>query len=216
MKEGSNMIDWKKEKETLKKLIEEGVPYVRIGKQYGVSDNAIKKAAKRLGIELHRRRKINPCEDFSKKKTKVIHKCLNCGSEFEHKYGTYNKFCSNKCQGEYKSKAIIEKWKNGEYTGNTEYISNTIKKYLLEKNNYKCEKCGFEGYNELTHNSILQIHHKDGNAANNSEENLQVLCPNCHAMTETYANCGKRKSARTRYDSKTYYFDKFKKELGIN
>ena len=209
------MINWKEEKETLKRLIEEGVPYVKIGKIYNVSDNAIKKAAKRLGIELPKRREINPCEDFSKKKTKVIHKCLNCGKEFEHKPGTYNKFCSNKCQGEYKRKSIIEEWKKGNYTGNTEYVSNTIKDYLLEKNKYKCEKCGFEGYNELTHNTILQIHHKDGDSSNNKEENLQVLCPNCHAMTETYANCGKRKSSRNRYDSKTYYFEKFKKEYGI-
>ena len=207
-------VKWEEEKTNIEKLIKEGVSYERIGRQYGVTGASVKKAAKRLGIELEQKRAINPSEHFNKGK-KTVHKCLNCGKEFEHRETSFNKFCSNKCQGEYKSKTIIEKWKNGEYTGNTEYISDTIKKYLLEKNKYKCEKCGFEGYNELTHNTILQVHHKDGNSSNNAEENLQVLCPNCHAMTETYANCGKRKSSRTRYDSKTYYFEKFKKEYGI-
>lgn len=142
--------------------------------------------------------------------------CLNCGKKIEKTYGSKaNKFCSNKCQGEYTKKNSIEKWKNGETIISSEKLPLYIKEYLLKKSGYKCELCGFEGYNILTKNSILQIHHKDGNSSNNTEENLQVLCPNCHAMTDTYANCGKRKSARIRYDSREYHFEKFKKEYGI-
>lgn len=207
-------VNWINEKETLERLINEGVSYERIGRQYDVSGNAVKKAARKLGIELEQKREINPNEHFNKGTGKV-HYCLNCGNEFTHKSTSKNKFCSIKCQGEYRSKKLIEDWKNGEYTGNSEYLSDTIRIYLLEKNEYKCELCGFEGYNTLTNNTILQIHHKDGDSSNNREENLQVLCPNCHAMTETYANCGKRKSSRMRYDSKAYYLEKFKKEYGI-
>lgn len=142
--------------------------------------------------------------------------CLNCGKKIENIYPSkINKFCNNKCQGEYTRKKSIEKWKNGEIIINPERLPPYVKDYLFKKTNYKCEECGFEGYNKLTNNTILQIHHKDGNASNNTEDNLQVLCPNCHAMTDTYANCGKRKSARIRYDSKTYYLEKFKKEYGI-
>lgn len=32
----------------------------------------------------------------------------------------------------------------------------------------------------------LEIHHKDGDHLNNDLENLQLLCPNCHAFTENY------------------------------
>lgn len=208
-------VKWEEEKTNIEKLIKEGVSYERIGRQYGVTGASVKKAAKRLGIELEQKRVINPSEHFNKGK-KTIHKCLNCGKEFEHKGTTRNKFCCVKCQGEYKSKKIIEAWKNGEYKGTPEYISKTIRDYLLERNGYKCELCGFEGYNKLTGKTILQIHHKDGDSGNNNEENLQVVCPNCHAMTDTYSNSGKRKSSRTRYDSKSYYFDKFKKEYGIS
>ena len=125
-------VNWINEKETLERLISEGVSYEKIGRQYNVSGTAIKKAAKKLGIKLEPRRKINSNEHFNKGK-KQTHICLNCGKEFEHKYGAnYNKYCSRKCQGEHKHKIIIEKWKNGEYKGSSENISVAIKKYLLE------------------------------------------------------------------------------------
>lgn len=56
----------KYEKEELEKLInEEKMPYEAIGRIYGVTGAAIKKAAIKLGIELERKRKINPNENFS-------------------------------------------------------------------------------------------------------------------------------------------------------
>jgi hypothetical protein len=32
----------------------------------------------------------------------------------------------------------------------------------------------------------LKLHHIDGNRYNNSLENISLLCPNCHALTENY------------------------------
>lgn len=53
-------------KEDLEKLIlEQNKPYDSIGKLYGVSGNAIKKAAKRFGITLPTRRAVNDTENFS-------------------------------------------------------------------------------------------------------------------------------------------------------
>ena len=57
---------------------------------------------------------------------------------------------------------------------------------LLQKCNYKCEKCGWGELNTFTNKVPLQIHHIDGNSENNTESNLQVLCPNCHSLTSTY------------------------------
>jgi predicted HNH restriction endonuclease len=34
--------------------------------------------------------------------------------------------------------------------------------------------------------SPLEIHHKDGSKKNNSEDNLDLLCPNCHSLTFNY------------------------------
>ena len=62
---------------------------------------------------------------------------------------------------------------------------------MLEKNNYKCELCGWGEENTYTHTILLEIHHIDGDYTNNKEENLQVLCPNCHSLTETYKSHNK-------------------------
>ena len=39
----------------------------------------------------------------------------------------------------------------------------------------------------------LEIHHKDGDRTNNSLENLQLLCPNCHSYTPTFAKSGDKR-----------------------
>ena len=55
-------------KSDLEKLIlEQNKPYSLIGKMYGVSGAAIKKAARKFGIPLPRRRNVSKCENFSHK-----------------------------------------------------------------------------------------------------------------------------------------------------
>jgi hypothetical protein len=48
----------------------------------------------------------------------------------------------------------------------------------------KCEECNIT---EWRGKKIpLEVHHLDGNNENNSKENLQVLCPNCHSLTDSW------------------------------
>lgn len=58
-----------------------------------------------------------------------------------------------------------------------------IKEGIKER---KCEQCGLsEWFNqELS----LELHHIDGNHYNNELTNLQILCPNCHSLTQNYRN----------------------------
>ncbi len=49
----------------------------------------------------------------------------------------------------------------------------------------KCEKCGIENW--LGQPLSFHLEHKDGNNRNNLLNNLEILCPNCHSQTETYA-----------------------------
>jgi hypothetical protein len=102
-------------------------------------------------------------------------------------------YCSQKCQKEFEQKEYISRWKQGLEDGlKGEYgISLRIRKYLLDKTNCKCELCGWGERNPFTDTFPLEIHHKDGNYTNNKEENLQVLCPNCHSLTETYKSHNK-------------------------
>ena len=72
-------INWIEEKETLEKLINEGVSYECIGRKYGITGNGIKKAAKKIGIILPRKRSINPNEHFNKGKRSKKYYCQYCG-----------------------------------------------------------------------------------------------------------------------------------------
>ena len=198
-------INWINEKEVLENLIKEGVPYSHIGKRYGVTGASVKKAAKKLGIKLEYRRSINPNEHFNKGQNKNINKtviCLNCGKEFTPNRGSFGKFCCIQCHKDFQHKEYIERWKNGEENGiKGEYgLSKHIRKYIFEKNECKCEKCGWGEKNEFTGTIPLEIHHIDSNYANNSEENLQLLCPNCHSLTETHKSHNKKgRVGRKRY-----------------
>lgn len=50
---------------------------------------------------------------------------------------------------------------------------------------YKCENCGISEWDGKP--LRLQIHHINGHHCDNRVENLQILCPNCHTQTDTYA-----------------------------
>lgn len=123
--------------------------------------------------------------------------CINCGKEITRG----NKYCNNTCKAEYERKEYIKRWKAGLESGckGSDDVSNHIRKYLFEKYNNSCQKCGWSQINYFTGLVPLQIHHIDGNCLNNKESNLQLLCPNCHALTENY---GSRNTNCTRVDKR--------------
>lgn len=65
-----------------------------------------------------------------------------------------------------------------------------IRNLLLKEREYKCENCGITQW--LDKPITLEVHHKDGNVANNIRENLQLLCPNCHSQTENFRYYNKK------------------------
>jgi Zn finger protein HypA/HybF involved in hydrogenase expression len=60
---------------------------------------------------------------------------------------------------------------------------------LYEQEN-KCNKCGLDEW--LGESLVLELEHKDGNHFNNDRNNLEMLCPNCHSLTETWRGRNKR------------------------
>lgn len=69
------------------------------------------------------------------------------------------------------------------YLSNKFSISSGALRVLLERTGikeHKCERCGlttWQGYPIR-----LDLHHKNGNHYDNSENNLMLLCPNCHRL----------------------------------
>lgn len=121
--------------------------------------------------------------------------CLNCKKPLS---GYQTKYCSNKCQAEFRYKEYINSWKQGKENGMCGQFgtSKFIKRYLIERANGKCELCGWSELNPFTNKVPLELHHKDGDYRNNSEENLELLCPNCHSLTATYRGGNSNKSTR--------------------
>lgn len=81
------------------------------------------------------------------------------------------------------------------------FEKNTIKKNgkttlmpLIKLRGRKCECCGFEYW--LNKPINLEIHHKNGDRSDNSLENLELLCPNCHSYTDTFCNKSKYETVK--------------------
>lgn len=55
----------------------------------------------------------------------------------------------------------------------------------------QCEVCQNKTW--MNKDIPLELHHVDGDKENNLLENLQVICPNCHAQTDNYRFRNKKK-----------------------
>lgn len=79
-------------------------------------------------------------------------------------------------------------------TAGSPYQGYKLKNRLLREG-YKehvCERCGLTHW--LEQPIPLELHHVNGDNRDNRIENLMLLCPNCHALTDNYR--GLNKSAR--------------------
>lgn len=118
-------------------------------------------------------------------------KCLYCNKDL---FGKQRKYCNSQCQNDHRYHIWIKKWINGEIDGSVKGgCSSYIKRYLREKHNNKCSKCGWNEIHPILKTIPLDVNHIDGNHKNNAPSNIEILCPNCHSLTETYKNLNKGK-----------------------
>ena len=103
------------------------------------------------------------------------------------------KFCSNKCQAELN-------WKNKKdeiILGNVTK-SPTIKKFIIERDSYRCNICKLETWNNVKIPLVLD--HINGDSTNNFPINLRLICPNCDALSEFYKNKNKGRGRQKRME----------------
>ena len=157
--------------------------------------------------------------------------CKECGTVLSYEIRR-NKFCSSNCAATYNNQRRTRRTKRSRFCANCGQRKETVankyclecagshfyrrvttlaeakrdpsrKKIIIEARGHQCEVCGLETW--LDNPIALELDHIDGDADNNVAENLRLICPNCHAQTETYkgANMGKassrQKDRRRRY-----------------
>lgn len=106
---------------------------------------------------------------------KIPRYCKNCGNLLSSR--TIGDFCI-KCKMIINTKKAI---KNG-----TPMTPSRLRKYLKQVRGNICDKCKLKIW--MNQPIPLDVHHIDGHWENNDLNNLQLLCKNCHALTDTYGS----------------------------
>lgn len=130
-------------------------------------------------------------------------KCIGCDKILVTR--SQLKYCTQKCQAITKYKRSVQAWKDGISTGHmgiqTKLISSSVRRYLFEKYQDKCSLCSWSEINPISGKIPLEVDHIDGNSENNTEENLRLLCPNCHSLTPYFRNLNKGKGRKWRMEN---------------
>lgn len=124
--------------------------------------------------------------------------CLSCGKEVSRPEKVY---CNNVCQGDYNWKKYIGRWQAGLESGNISigHLSSHVRRYLIVKYGERCSQCGWAERNPVTGRVSVTVDHIDGDWQNNREDNLRLLCPNCHSLTPTYQGLNRGNGRPWRY-----------------
>lgn len=121
-----------------------------------------------------------------------IRKCGNCENIIPFKGYVKSKYCNNKCQREHQFKTeTLLRFESGEINDR-----NTLRRVLSKTRGYKCTSCNIENWNNKP--ITLQVNHIDGNCTNNTPNNLELICPNCHSQTDTFGARNKGNGRKSR------------------
>lgn len=173
---------------------------------YAVSPKLCKSCSLPLNFESRRHDFCSQICNASFNHHDVRSKCSCCDSPVNDNKA---RCCSLECDQTLKHNRRVEKWLSGEIEGGSEYgVTTFVRRYLFEKHNSRCAKCGWGETNPKSGKIPLQVDHIDGNSSNNEESNLTLLCPNCHSLTPTFGALNRgngRAYRRQRYaEGKSY------------
>lgn len=162
----------------------------------------------RSKIYLHTKEEIQYLFDTHDTKLSILNALGIIGGS---SYATLNRFCDeNDISFEKFNENVIERNRNN-YNNPNKDRTISLEEILVEDSSYTnmtnlksklyssgikenvCEICGVSDW--LGKPLTLQIHHINGKHNDHRIENVQILCPNCHAQTDNFAGANNRKSS---------------------
>ena len=194
--------------EKVSSLINEGLTLIEISEIMNISFSTLRRRCSKYGIKslyFESTRELITCKvcntDFTcnksekrkfcsqscsasfnnKSKKKYNKNCENCNDELKNNVSESTRFCKRDCYLDHRKNERIKKIISGDVVD-----LSASKKFLIEKNGEKCEICDWNEKNKKTNKVPIQLDHINGNPEDNRIENLRLLCPNCHSLTETY------------------------------
>lgn len=206
-------IDWNAEKENLEKMInEDKLDLLEISKHYHVGMSYLKRIIKELKIDrraiptMRRKYKDESIVEAVKNNVSIAGVLRDLGlREIGGNYSYINKrikdlnldtshftgqlWSKGKTVDRDKISSPISAPLEDIFANKVKIQSACLKERLIKAGlkEHRCECCGNSEWNGKP--IPTELHHIDGNHNNNALNNLQILCPNCHAQTDNY--CGK-------------------------
>lgn len=186
------------DREVLRSMVDAGHSSRRIAVLLGVSQTTVIWWTSKFGFSL------TGCAGRCGR-PRVAKKCLFCGADFQRRWrGKSNVFCNGTCSSEYTYQRFIGLWLECKVSASVNRelgVSRYVKRFLRERSGDRCERCGWNQKHPVTDTVPLQVHHRTKERSMPGPDDLELLCPNCHALTETWGALNVGSGPRHRRDS---------------
>lgn len=194
----------------LRKDYEAGVSFSILSEKYHLQKGSILYYARNLDIEKFKQ-KEEERKTYEKKVCELATQCTNANQiakilgkgtsrqsleAIDNILKKYNQSYSNEClhhslitKQRMETKSLEEILVNGSVYNSTKLRNRLIQEGLKEHRCESCNKthwvCKITNWEKVP--IPLQLHHLNGDHNDNRLENLQLICPTCHALTDNYA-----------------------------
>lgn len=174
-------------------LLDRGLTRTEIARRLGIAKSTVTYHAKRLGLEVDERFAQRFDWPLVQRHYDEGHSVRDCCRAFGFSSWTWHQAVQRGAVVPRPSfKPIEEIFAVGTRRGRGHLKRRLLQAGLKED---RCERCGIDSW--LGAPLSISLHHINGVRDDNRLGNLQLLCPNCHSQTDTFAGRNGRSSVET-------------------